>query len=114
MEEQRRVEYLGKNIKYVRKNICHMTQNEFSEAIHLSVDQLQKIEQGVSLPSVPSLFAIAEYANIPIDFLSKDDITSSKLYSVITLMDEINKSDKDLIDNVLIMLQELNIKIRSL
>lgn len=113
MNEKKKVEHLGKNIKYVRENICHMTQRKFSESVNISVEQLQKIEQGNSLPSVPSLFAIAKYANVPIDLLSRDDIEPSKLYTIIYLMKEIKKYDSALIDNIGDMLLALHNEIQN-
>ena len=113
MSEQRKIENLGKNVKYIRNNICHMTQTAFSEAINISLEQLQKIEQGNSLPSVPKLFAISDYAKIPIDLLAKDDITSAKLFSIVSLMQEIEKHDVALLDNTLDILMSIYEKIRN-
>ncbi len=113
MEEQRKVENLGKNVKYIRNNICHMTQNKFSEAVNISVEQIQKIEQGNSLPSVPSLFAIADFAGVPIDFLAKDDIRTSKLFTIIELMQEIEKHDDSQLDNAIDVLMSVYTKIRK-
>jgi len=108
-----KVECLGKNIQFIRKEICHMTQLEFSESIHISIEQLQKIEQGKSLPSVPSLFAIADYAKVPVDLLAKDDINSSKLYSIIFLMKEIEKYNSIFIECTCDMLLTVYNKIRN-
>lgn len=113
MDKQIKVENLGKNIKYVRENVCNMTQNKFSESVNISIDQLQKIEQGSSLPSVPSLFVIASQAKVPIDLLAKDDIDSSKLYSIIYLMSEIEKYDKTLIESTFEMLIAVYNKMRN-
>lgn len=113
MNEQRKVEYLGKNVKYIRNNICHMTQGQFAEAVNISIEQIQKIEQGNSLPSVPALFAIADFAKVPIDLLAKDDINSSKLFSMIALIQEIEKYDKNLIDHTIEVLISTYNKIRN-
>jgi len=113
MNQKAGIEHLGKNIKYIRKNICHMTQSEFSESVNISTEQLQKIEQGSSLPSVPSLFAIADYAKIPIDILSKDDISSSKLYTIIFLMKELENYDNTFIENIGETLLAIYSKIRN-
>lgn len=113
MDGKRKVENLGKNIKYARMKISDMTQNEFAEAVNLSYEQIQKIEQGNSLPSVPSLFAIADFTGVPLDLLAKDDIKSSKLYSLLALMEEIDKYDDTFIDSTVEVLMSIYSKIRS-
>ncbi len=107
------VDGLGKNIKYVRMNICHMTQEKFSEAVNLSVEQLKKIETNASLPSIASLFSIADYANIPLDLLCRDDIKASEIYTVITLMEELKEHDENYIHGICDIMTSLYTRLRN-
>ena len=107
------VENLSKNIKFVRTNICHLTQEKFAEAVNLSIEEIQKIEQGGSLPSTASLFAIANFTNVPLDFLGKDDIKVSELYTVIALMNELEKHNKDYVTDVCGAIVSMYTRIRS-
>ena len=103
------VNYLGKNIKYFRENYLHVTQDKLSESANISVVQLQYIEQGRGMPSVPSLFALANSLKVPIDYLAKDDCKASQVFTISKLIKEISKTDDALLDN----LTELLISIKS-
>ncbi|MBI1821575.1 MAG: helix-turn-helix transcriptional regulator [Nitrospirae bacterium] len=62
-----------KKIRELRQSM-KLTQSQFAELVNLSEDSIGKIERGVTIPNVETLYKIAEGVKIPIENL----ITSSK------------------------------------
>lgn len=56
---------VGLNIMYERKR-CALTQEQLSEKIDLSRQQLQRIETANAAPSLDTLFKLSEALNVPV------------------------------------------------
>jgi len=65
---QRDEQYISLNVRYVRKHILCVSQEEFAYMVDLSKDTVSNIERGVYIPSVHHLISISNCVNIPIDF----------------------------------------------
>lgn len=59
---------LGLCIRTFRKEAC-LTQEALAEATNLSIDTVSKIERGVSLPQLETLFLIAQALDVPMSAL---------------------------------------------
>ena len=66
MEVMRKVTYdlLPKDIKEIRSEILSMSQDQFAEALGLSLDFVRSLESGRVLPSYKTMIAISELADI--------------------------------------------------
>ena len=58
----------GQRIKALRKGGGH-TQEQLSEKLNISVDQLRKIEYGERGPSIDSLISLAVFFDVSTDYL---------------------------------------------
>ena len=63
----------GQRIKELRK-ISRMTQEQLSEELNISVEQLRKMECGCRGTSIDLLISIAGYFNVSTDYLLRDEI----------------------------------------
>ncbi len=66
--KQRDERYIGLNVRYVRKNILHVSQEEFAYMVDMSKDTVSNIERGVYTPRVDHLVSISNCVNLPVDF----------------------------------------------
>lgn len=57
-----------KRIRELRKSM-KLTQSQFSELVNLSEDSIGKIERGVTIPTIDTLYKIANGLKIPIEDL---------------------------------------------
>jgi len=71
MSEKYSVKYIGKNIKYLRKNVLKMTQEEFSERTDSSKDTISNIERGRYHPSIQTLINISNLTDTTVDYFLK-------------------------------------------
>ena len=60
---------LAENIRHLRKEELHETQEEFAEHIETSIDTVSNIERARFLPKVETLVKIANYSGKRIDAL---------------------------------------------
>lgn len=70
------LEQTGKCVKRLRKN---MTQQEFAEQAHISLDTVRKIEQGRRGMSIDMLIDIADFFNVSTDYLLCRTISDSDI-----------------------------------
>jgi len=69
----------GKRIQNLRENLG-MSQEKFSDKLHISRSHLSKIEIGVNSPSIDLLVDISILGNVSIDFLALGrDTQNSKI-----------------------------------
>ena len=71
MSEKYDIKHIGKNIKYLRKNILKMTQEEFSEKTDLSKDTISNIERGKYHPNIQTLVNISNVTDTTVDYFLK-------------------------------------------
>ena len=85
---------IGQNIAALRKN-SRLTQEQLSQALHISSQAVSKWENGLSVPDTITIPQIAEYFHVSIDFL---------YYGKAEPMQDENKIDRsrESTDNVLI------------
>lgn len=57
-----------KRIREIRKSL-KLTQSQFSELVNLSEDSIGKIERGVTIPTIDTLYKIASGLKMPIEEL---------------------------------------------
>ena len=57
-----------KRLKLCRKE-CHKTQKQVAEAIGTSEQNYQRYERGTQQPTLPVLVALADYFDVPLDYL---------------------------------------------
>lgn len=95
---------IGERIKILRKN-KNRSQAEFAQSIGLKPNQLSKIENGFSAPSLNTIKRIAEELNITVDFLLMDETDSpeyrkrknfnEELRRKIALIDTLDKEERE-------------------
>ncbi|MBI1822960.1 MAG: helix-turn-helix transcriptional regulator [Nitrospirae bacterium] len=78
-----------KKIKDLRQSM-KLTQSQFAELVDLSEDSIGKIERGVTVPNVETLYKIAEGVKIPVEQLIGPTKKSSSKELPRTLDDLIN------------------------
>ena len=92
------MEYFSKNLSFLRKN-AGKTQNEVAFDLGLKQrSRYSNYEQGVSQPDFTVLFKLAEYYNINITALLKEDLTETGILSSHKLGIDLMKRDSMYID----------------
>lgn len=61
-------EQFGKRLRQIRRGL-HLTQEEFSELVGISVDFLSLIERGINAPSFETIDQMAARLEIPVSSL---------------------------------------------
>ena len=56
----------------LRKEILHLTQEEFSEKTNLSKDTISNIERGKYRPNLETIVCISNAADVPVDYFLQD------------------------------------------
>lgn len=51
------------------RNIHHMKQQELAEALNVSQQSISRYENGKHYPDLPALIEIADYFDVPLDYL---------------------------------------------
>ncbi len=70
MNEDERIRVvLGEVLREKRRGEIDMTEEEFAALIDIDVEELRKIENGLELPSIPTLFKIRTKTGLSIDDL---------------------------------------------
>jgi transcriptional regulator with XRE-family HTH domain len=92
-------EYVGKNIKYYRKQ-RGLTQEQLAEAVGFSLSSMKSIENGNSLPSLENFTYICKALNIPADFILADADKKFKIAVVAQMMDWLIKLEDEHFDHV--------------
>lgn len=75
---------IGSNIAELRKD-RGLTQKDFANILHVSKSAVSHYEQGISVPTIQVLIAIADYFNVNVDYLlgrCKDNIKYSDINSI--------------------------------
>lgn len=68
--------YLGKNIRYLRKQLSK-TQSEIASLIKKGQTTIGNWENGISEPNLEELLILSNFFDIPLDSLIKVDLTES-------------------------------------
>lgn len=101
MEDNTKTKFLilGQNIREIRKSL-NMTQDKFSEKLHISPKFLSQVENGSAGISIDTAINICKLANCPSATLFKGILDSS----TIGQYELLSKADKSLIDSIMLRL----------
>jgi transcriptional regulator with XRE-family HTH domain len=70
--------YLGKNLRYLRKQMSK-TQSEIASLIKKGQTTIGNWENGISEPNLDELLVISSFFDIPLDILIKVDLAESNM-----------------------------------
>lgn len=82
----------AKNFRIIRNN-KQISQQEIANAIGRTAPAVTRWEEGLSEPNATDLMAIADYLNVPIDLLLRDELEQTQV-----IYD--NKTIKEITDNL--------------
>jgi transcriptional regulator with XRE-family HTH domain len=100
---------LGMRIRKARKD-SHVTQEQLGEICELSTAHVGHIERGTRIPSLDTLFRIAQALNVSMDYLIFDSIAPEE--SLFTSLDSIPKNkDKRKVKTFLTVVRSIADKI---
>lgn len=77
MEKSEKQKLIGQAIKDTRKKL-NLTQTELSEAIKISRNYISDLENGRYMPSVNTLFKLASFLELNLNFFIQNDGNTSK------------------------------------
>lgn len=83
---------IGERIKSIRTSKC-ITQKQLAGE-HITRNMLSRIENGVAMPSVPTIIYLAEKLNVPVGFLLSDE-NEEPMYRKITSIDNVKRAYTD-------------------
>ena len=69
---------IGDQVWHLRKNVLHLTQEEFAEEIGITPESVGNIERAVCFPSLHTLARIAEVCGVTTDYLLGINVPASK------------------------------------
>ena len=87
-------ENVGKNIKFYRKQ-RGLTQDQLSEAVGFSTQNLKSIESGTSLPSMDSFIGICQALDVPADFLLSNENKKFQIAATAQMMEHLSKIEDE-------------------
>ena len=87
---------ISDNIAYYRKK-CQLTQKQLASMMNKSEKVIQEYENGVTEPTIKTLYPLAEVLGITLEQLIADKITTDKTPSICN--EDLKKIEKVLIDN---------------
>lgn len=91
---------IGKRIGDLRRE-RHITQEEFAEAMDISVKHCSHVERGMASYSLEKLIDVADYFNVSIDYIVRgtnhDDIALSFPPSMVEIMRSDDENEKSLL-----------------
>lgn len=78
--------HFGRNLQFLRKKQCGMTQEQLAEKLNVSRQTVGKWETGEALPELEKLLEISDLFTVKLDALIREDLTGySSIYSTVEI-----------------------------
>lgn len=94
---------IGKRIR-TRRNALGLTQEQLAERSDLSTGYVAKLEVGAAIPSLATLYALAEALNAPLSELAgyEDDATAERARRLVGVFQGLSVQDGDFAERELV------------
>lgn len=97
----------GVNLKYLRKNVLGLTQEQMAEKLKVSPTQYKNYEQGRSQPAIDKLIEMCKILEIPADYLLRTKDKRYENFATAALFQELQNMDSDKSESIFFVLQKL-------